>query len=80
VTHLRYEEPLWLHPLGLHRLDHLNANGEPSREPGTITDHRPGHMIHVDVKTVGRIATGGGWHVHGRGLDQKRAVRPALPT
>jgi transposase InsO family protein len=34
-------------------------------------------MIHVDVKKVGRIPDGGGWRVHGRGSDQKRAVARA---
>lgn len=64
----------WLHRLGLARLDHLDADGQPLRAPGTITAHWPGHMIHVDIKKVGRIPDGGGWHVHGRGSDQNRAV------
>jgi transposase InsO family protein len=28
---------------------------------------RPGGLIHVDVKKLGRIPDGGGWRVHGRG-------------
>jgi transposase InsO family protein len=28
---------------------------------------RPGELVHVDVKKLGRIPTGGGWRVHGRG-------------
>jgi len=31
-------------------------------------------MVHLDVKKVGRILDGGGWRVHGRDSDQKRAV------
>ena len=27
---------------------------------------QPGDMVHVDVKKLGRIPTGGGWRVHGR--------------
>lgn len=29
-------------------------------------DH-PGDLVHMDVKKLGRIPTGGGWRVHGRG-------------
>jgi len=32
---------------------------------------RPGELVHVDVKKLGRIPDGGGWRVHGR-----RAARP----
>ena len=28
---------------------------------------RPGELIHVDVKKIGGIPTGGGWRLHGRG-------------
>lgn len=28
---------------------------------------RPGELLHVDVKKLGRIPDGGGWRVHGRG-------------
>ena len=31
-------------------------------------------MIHLDVKKVGRIPDGGGWRIHGRNSQQKRAV------
>ena len=58
---------------GLNRLDHLDVDGEPLRKPGKITARYPGHMIHLDVKKVGRIPDGGGWRVHGRGSDQHRA-------
>jgi hypothetical protein len=26
----------------------------------------PGELIHMDVKTIGRIPDGGGWKAHGR--------------
>ena len=32
---------------------------------------RPGELIHVDVKKVGRIPPGGGWRTHGRGNVKK---------
>jgi len=28
--------------------------------------HRPGDLLHIDVKKLGRIPAGGGWRVHGR--------------
>jgi transposase InsO family protein len=35
---------------------------------------RPGELVHVDVKKLGRIPAGGGWRAHGRGNanDSKR--------
>jgi transposase InsO family protein len=33
---------------------------------------RPGDMVHVDVKKLGRIPPGGGWRIHGRGTRPKR--------
>ena len=39
---------------------------------------RPGELVHMDVKKIGRIPDGGGWRAHGRadGLDHRRARRP----
>jgi transposase InsO family protein len=36
---------------------------------------RPGELVHVDVKKLGRLRDGGGWRVHGRDSDQDRAKR-----
>lgn len=52
---------------GLNRRRFLDPNGEPNRVPRRIIARRPGHMVHVDIKKVGRIPDGGGWRVHGRG-------------
>ncbi|WP_353810454.1 IS481 family transposase [Agromyces sp. SYSU T00194] len=60
--------------LGLNRRRFIDPSGEPDREPQRIIAQRPGHMIHIDVKKVGRIPDGGGWRVHGRGSAQARAV------
>ena len=30
---------------------------------------RPGELIHIDIKKLGRIPEGGGWRAHGRGLS-----------
>ena len=45
--------------------------GTPIRRgPATRTRYeraRPGELIHIDVKQLGRIPEGGGWRIHGRG-------------
>ena len=64
----------WLVRLGLNRRRWLDTDGEPLRTPGTITARYRGHMVHLDVKKVGRIPDGGGWRIHGRGSDTHRAT------
>lgn len=65
----------WLARLGLSRLRDLDPTGATNRRPARpIVARWPGHMIHLDVKKVGRIPDGGGWRVHGRGSAQDRAV------
>jgi transposase InsO family protein len=63
--------------LGLGHRRFLDPTGDSNREPGKITAHWPGHMVHLDVKKVGRIPDGGGWRVHGRDSDQNRAASRA---
>ena len=54
------------------RLSNLDTlTGQPVRR-GPISGvryerERPGELIHVDVKKLGRIPEGGGWRAHGRG-------------
>lgn len=36
---------------------------------------RPGELVHVDVKKLGRLRDGGGWRVHGRDSDAHRRAR-----
>lgn len=60
--------------LGLGKRRFLDLNGENNRKPRRITARWPGHMAHLDVKKVGRIPDGGGWRIHGRDSDEKRAV------
>jgi transposase InsO family protein len=49
---------------GLNRLDHLDrATRVPIRR---IEMSRPGELVHLDVKKLGRIPKGGGWRIHGR--------------
>lgn len=60
--------------LGLNCRKFIDPNGDSNREPRKIIARRPGHMVHIDVKKVGRIPDGGGWRVHGRGTDQAKAA------
>ena len=56
----------------------VQKNGDLVRlapgKPGKITARWPGHMVHLDVKKVGRIPNGGGWRIHGRDSDQAKAA------
>ncbi|GFH01929.1 hypothetical protein MHIP_24120 [Mycolicibacterium hippocampi] len=63
--------------LGLNRRRFIDPNGDLNRVPRPIVARRPGHMVHVDVKKVGRIPDGGGWRVHGKGSAQAKAVASA---
>ncbi len=68
----------WAHRVltrhGLNRLAHLD------RPTGRIIRRyeraRPGELVHVDVKKLGRIPDGGGWRVHGRAAcpDRRRTT------
>jgi len=50
----------------LNRLDHLDrATRAPIRR---MEMTRPGELVHLDVKKLGRIPRGGGWRVHGRSV------------
>src|SRR5436190_2599203 len=54
---------------GLNRLDHLDrVTRAPIRR---MEMSRPGELVHVDIKKLGRIPKGGGWRAHGR------AARPS---
>jgi transposase InsO family protein len=58
---------------GLHRLAWLDRpTGQPIRR---YERDRPGELLHVDVKKIGRLRDGGGWRVHGRGSTQNLAAR-----
>ena len=38
---------------------------------------RPGELVHMDVKKIGRIPDGGGWKAHGRQMGRTSAARKA---
>jgi transposase InsO family protein len=53
---------------GLNRLAWMDRpTGEVIRR---IHTDRPGELVHIDVKKLGRIPPGGGWRVHGKGKDR----------
>jgi transposase-like protein len=63
---------------GISRLRDLDVSGEDLREPIVRYEWaRPGDMVHVDVKKLGRIPDGGGHRVHGRASAQHRAAERA---
>jgi transposase len=37
---------------------------------------KPGELVHMDVKKIGRIPDGGGWRAHGRGIPRDRVNGP----
>jgi transposase InsO family protein len=54
---------------GLNRLTHIDrATGEPIRR---YEHARPGDLIHVDVKKLGKVPDGGGWRYVGRAQGRK---------
>jgi len=65
----------------LNRLTHVDrATGEPIRR---YEHERPGDLLHVDVKKLGRVPDGGGWRYVGRPQGERNrsstAVRTARP-
>ncbi|WP_106403729.1 helix-turn-helix domain-containing protein [Actinocorallia populi] len=57
---------------GLNRLSFMD------RPTGQVIRRYPGELVHVDVKKLGRIPDGGGWHGHGRDSgcrDRRRVIR-----
>src|SRR5665647_2877879 len=70
----------WLVRLGINRRRDIDPDGSTNRTPGKITARYPGHMVHLDVKKVGRIPDGGGWRAHGRGSAADKAAQRAKST
>jgi len=49
-----------------HRVPRLGEIDRPTKIPIRYERERPGELIHVDVKKLGRIPAGGGWRLLGR--------------
>jgi transposase-like protein len=56
----------------LSRLDRLDR--ATNRVVRRYERKKPGELVHVDVKKIGRIPRGGGHRVHGRGVKKRRRV------
>ena len=54
---------------GVNRLDRMDR---PTGQVVRYQRERPGELVHVDVKKLGRIPDGGGWRVHGRSKGHTR--------
>jgi transposase len=67
----------WLVRLGINRRRDIDPDGSTNRGHHAIVARYPGHMVHLDVKKVGRIPDGGGWRAHGRGSEQDKAAQRA---
>ena len=65
----------WLDRAGLNRRRDIDPTGQTNRVSKAILARFPGHMIHLDVKKVGRIPPGGGWRAHGRGTPKAKASK-----
>ena len=68
-----------------HRVPHLRLldpiTGEVIRASKTTAVRyerdRPGELVHVDVKKIGKIPDGGGWRAHGRSMGRTSAEKKA---
>ncbi|RSN38373.1 IS481 family transposase, partial [Amycolatopsis sp. WAC 04197] len=59
-----------------HRMPKLAWLDRPTGQPIRRYERdRPGELLHVDVKKLGRIRDGGGWRVHGRDSLERRRAR-----
>jgi len=56
------------------RLGHIDR---PTGVPLRYERDRPGELLHVDVKKIGRIPAGGGWRMLGRGTEARRRSEAA---
>ena len=56
-----------LHRAGISRLGFIDR---PTRTVVRYERERPGELLHVDVKKLGRIRDGGGWKMLGRGVNR----------
>ena len=62
----------------LNRLTHIDrATGEPIRR---YEHERPGDLIHVDVKKLGRVPDGGGWRYVGKQQGEKNRAATVART
>ena len=58
--------------LARHSMPRLAWLDRPTGAPVRYERARPGELVHVDIKKLGRLREGGGWRVHGRDSDASR--------
>ena len=58
--------------LARHGRSRLADTDKPTGQVVRYQRDRPGELVHVDVKKVGRVPDGGGWRAHGRGTATPR--------
>ena len=63
----------------LHELDPLTGAVVRSSKTTAVRYERarPGELVHMDVKKIGRIPSGGGWKAHGRAAREQTRDRSA---
>ena len=62
--------------LARHGLPRLSWLDRPTGAPVRRYERaRPGELVHVDVKKLGRLRDGGGWRIHGRDSWQQRRTK-----
>lgn len=54
-----------------HGCARLRDHDRPTRAPLRYVRERPGELLHLDVKKLGRIPDGGGWRVRGRSAEAR---------
>ena len=61
-----------------HQMSRLVHLDRPTGIPIRYERDRPGELVHIDVKKLGRIPPGGGWRMRGRSSELRRAKRPGI--
>ena len=60
-----------------HAVPRLAWLDRPTGTPIRYERDRPGELVHVDIKKLGRLREGGGWRVHGRDSSAGRSNHAA---
>jgi len=58
-----------------HQMSRLAHLDRPTGAPIRYERERPGELVHIDVKKLGRIPAGGGWRMRGRSTEVRRATQ-----
>jgi transposase InsO family protein len=56
-----------------HQMSRLAHLDRPTGTPIRYERERPGELVHIDVKKLGKIPPGGGWRMRGRTIQTRRA-------